>query len=329
MDIEEIAANADAADVSAVANVAASTCVEDTSRKRPASSALRPSPTSFMEPEILDLTQSDEEDVNDVADDYDEEEEEETDLPLLFRVTNKDCRYLKIVGIRHYRGVAYEGEYVRLAREPSNPYDRNAIRVDNLRNEKVGHLAKEAAAVLSPIWDQFGDQVIKFDASIPWRGNYYYHPLQLEIRAPQSLWETLKPLLTPLLPYNFKNDEKESAARRKPAVSVTSKKVDWKQQQAQLDQLWKNLLEKQLYGLPEIHVPDALTSPLFAHQRQALNWLVHRENSTKNPFYEETTENGKNVYLCQLTRSSQPQSPANVRGGILADGTYVRGVRGF
>eukprot|EP00977_Amphora_coffeiformis_P006795 scaffold1488_cov141-Amphora_coffeaeformis.AAC.4 len=240
----------------------------------------------------------------------DDDEEEDTDLPLLCRLTNNDCRHLKIVGIRYYRGVAYEGEYVRLAREPSNPYDRNAIRVDNLRHEKVGHVAKEAAAILSPIWDQFGDQVIKFDASIPWRGSHYHHPLQLEIRAPQSLWETLKPLLAPLIP---------SAASKQSAVSVASKKVDWKQQQAQLDELWKDLLEKQLHGLPDIDVPEALTSPLFAHQRQALNWLVHRENSTQNPFYEETTENGKTVYLCQLTMSSQPQVPAPIRGGILAD----------
>lgn len=37
-----------------------------------------------------------------------------------------------------HRGVAHLGEYVDLIREPRNPYDRNAIRVDNLSSQQVG-----------------------------------------------------------------------------------------------------------------------------------------------------------------------------------------------
>ncbi|CAN0544148.1 unnamed protein product, partial [Ectocarpus sp. 8 AP-2014] len=36
------------------------------------------------------------------------------------------------------RGVAHLGEFVDLVREPNNPYDRNAIRVDNLTRQQVG-----------------------------------------------------------------------------------------------------------------------------------------------------------------------------------------------
>ena len=97
--------NSDSASAAAASE---SSSVEETSTKRPAS-VLRPSPTSTMESEVLDLTQSDDEE---------EQEEDDTTLPLLYTLTNKDCRNLKIVGIRFYRGVAYEGEYVRLAREP-------------------------------------------------------------------------------------------------------------------------------------------------------------------------------------------------------------------
>ncbi|CAN0079280.1 unnamed protein product, partial [Laminaria digitata] len=34
-------------------------------------------------------------------------------------------------------GVAHRGEFVNLVREPRNPYDRNAIRVDNLATQQV------------------------------------------------------------------------------------------------------------------------------------------------------------------------------------------------
>jgi hypothetical protein len=75
--------------------------------------------------------------------DHDDDSNEEVDeLPLLYSLNQRDCHYLKIVGIRYYRGVAHAGEYVSLVREPQNPYDSNAIRVDNLQGEKVGHVSK-------------------------------------------------------------------------------------------------------------------------------------------------------------------------------------------
>ena len=68
---------------------------------------------------------------------------------------------LDIVGMRHYSGVVRDGEEVELLRrasllrapglrsgrrpcpsrfrEPGNPYDRNAIRVNNSRGEQVGN----------------------------------------------------------------------------------------------------------------------------------------------------------------------------------------------
>src|ERR1700742_3885698 len=38
----------------------------------------------------------------------------------------------KIVGIRYYDGYATVGEQVMVKREPGNPYDSNAIRVNNV-----------------------------------------------------------------------------------------------------------------------------------------------------------------------------------------------------
>eukprot|EP00198_Chlamydomonas_reinhardtii_P009660 XP_001698997.1 SWI/SNF2 superfamily protein [Chlamydomonas reinhardtii] len=42
---------------------------------------------------------------------------------------------------------------VLLIREPNNTYDRWAIRVDNIRGDKIGHISREQAAVLSPLID--------------------------------------------------------------------------------------------------------------------------------------------------------------------------------
>lgn len=56
----------------------------------------------------------------------------------------------KIVGVRFYNGLASPGEQVMIKREPGNPYDSNAIRVNNVQGTQIGHLPKTIAAKLAP-----------------------------------------------------------------------------------------------------------------------------------------------------------------------------------
>jgi SWI/SNF-related matrix-associated actin-dependent regulator of chromatin subfamily A3 len=56
----------------------------------------------------------------------------------------------KIVGIRYYNGLATAGEQVMIRREPGNPYDSNAIRIDNVQGAQIGHIPKNLAAKLAP-----------------------------------------------------------------------------------------------------------------------------------------------------------------------------------
>ncbi len=79
----------------------------------------------------------------------------------------------KIVGLRYYSGFATVGEVVvsffadglmneflnkaadgvffqMIQREPSNPYDANAIRVNNVHGNQIGHIPKNLAAKLAP-----------------------------------------------------------------------------------------------------------------------------------------------------------------------------------
>jgi len=59
----------------------------------------------------------------------------------------------KIVGIRYYDGRASVGEYVVIRREPQNPYDKNAIRIDNVMRQQIGHIGRAVAAKLSSFMD--------------------------------------------------------------------------------------------------------------------------------------------------------------------------------
>lgn len=57
-------------------------------------------------------------------------------------------------------------------REPHNPYDSNAIRVDNLHHEKIGHIKRETAAMLAPLMDRYGDD-IHLEGIIPRQGKWF------------------------------------------------------------------------------------------------------------------------------------------------------------
>jgi SWI/SNF-related matrix-associated actin-dependent regulator of chromatin subfamily A3 len=59
----------------------------------------------------------------------------------------------KVVGIQYYNGHASEGEYVSVRREASNPYDSNAIRVDNVQRAQIGHIPRQMASKLAQYMD--------------------------------------------------------------------------------------------------------------------------------------------------------------------------------
>lgn len=60
----------------------------------------------------------------------------------------------KIVGIRFYSGMANPGEYILMRREPGNPYDSNAIRVDNVGGQQIGHIPRRMAEKLAKYMDR-------------------------------------------------------------------------------------------------------------------------------------------------------------------------------
>jgi SWI/SNF-related matrix-associated actin-dependent regulator of chromatin subfamily A3 len=59
----------------------------------------------------------------------------------------------KIVGVQYYTGYATIGEHVLIRREPGNQYDSNAIRVDSVQRDQIGHIPRQIAAKLAPFLD--------------------------------------------------------------------------------------------------------------------------------------------------------------------------------
>lgn len=67
---------------------------------------------------------------------------------------NEHNTYLLVKSRRYYNGKVNNNEMVSLRREPTNRYDRNAIRVDNVFGQQVGHIKREQAAALAPLVDK-------------------------------------------------------------------------------------------------------------------------------------------------------------------------------
>ncbi|KAJ7420394.1 helicase-like transcription factor [Willisornis vidua] len=142
--------------------------------------------------------------------------EEDTDSAVLYGTLRGS-----VVGLRYYTGVVNNNEMVALQREPNNPYDKNAVKVNNVN----------------------GDQL---------KGEF------------DKLFEDLK------------EDDKTS----------------------------------------EMEAVEAVGTLLLPHQKQALRWMVSRENSHDlPPFWEERS----NFYYNTLTNFAEQKQPKNVLGGILAD----------
>ncbi|TKA73745.1 hypothetical protein B0A55_05458 [Friedmanniomyces simplex] len=59
----------------------------------------------------------------------------------------------KIVGVQYYKGMANPSEYVLMRREPGNPYDSNAVRIDNVSGQQIGHIPRRVAEKLAKYMD--------------------------------------------------------------------------------------------------------------------------------------------------------------------------------
>ncbi|NXE12457.1 HLTF factor, partial [Lophotis ruficrista] len=244
--------------------------------------------------------------------------EEDTDSAILYGTLRGS-----IVGLRYYTGIVNNNEMVALQREPNNPYDKNAVKVNNVNGDQVGHIKKELAAALAAIIDNklaLVEGVVPFGAK-----NAFTMPVQM------SFWgreENKEAVLDQLKRHGFKLapplkgsecgfGSKWIYERAGPSYSApvhAAVQLTTEQLKSEFDKLFEDLKEDDKTS--EMEGAEAVGTLLLPHQKQALAWMVSRENSNDlPPFWEERS----NFYYNILTHFAEKCRPKNVLGGILAD----------
>jgi SWI/SNF-related matrix-associated actin-dependent regulator of chromatin subfamily A3 len=241
-----------------------------------------------------------------------------------------------------------------LVREPHNPYDANAIRIDNMHHQKVGHVKREQAMTLAPLMDHHQPHHLVLDGTIPYPGNDYTMPLQVDLywkatAAPELLHVDDVTAITqmmellqrrPLVYFQahstmagMVNRSTSSSSSRliapppPPPMIVQKKALDWTTQQQELDDMFDQQLREQLSCLPEIPMPSQLVNVdmLFEYQVLGIRWMVHQETRTHHVpvFFQErppSRHQPQRTWFCTITNCAQSQPPQPIRGSILADG---------
>ncbi|KFQ32864.1 Helicase-like transcription factor, partial [Merops nubicus] len=242
--------------------------------------------------------------------------EEDTDSFILYGTLRGS-----VVGLRYYTGIVNNNEMVALQREPNNPYDKNAVKVNNVNGDQVGHIKKELAAALAGIMD---NKLALIEGVVPYGAkNTFTMPLQM------SFWgreENKEVVLDQLKSHGFKlaPPPKECgfgsqwiSERAGPSYSApvhAAVQLTAEQLKSEFDKLFDDLREDD--KTCEMEGAEAVGTLLLPHQKQALAWMVSRENSNDlPPFWEERS----NFYYNILTNFAEKKRPENVLGGILAD----------
>ncbi|NXX08044.1 HLTF factor, partial [Larus smithsonianus] len=242
--------------------------------------------------------------------------EEDTDSAVLYGTLRGS-----VVGLRYYTGIVNNNEMVALQREPNNPYDKNAVKVNNVNGDQVGHIKKELAAALAGIMD---NKLALIEGVVPYGAkNTFTMPVQMSFwgrdENKEAVLDHLKrhgfKLAPPLKEHGF--GSKWISGRAGPSYSApvhAAVQLTTEQLKSEFDKLFEDLKEDDKSC--EMEGAEAVGTLLLPHQKQALAWMVSRENSNDlPPFWEERN----NFYYNILTNFAEKQRPKNVLGGILAD----------
>ncbi|KAM6127631.1 LOW QUALITY PROTEIN: helicase-like transcription factor [Phoenicopterus ruber ruber] len=244
--------------------------------------------------------------------------EEDADSAILYGTLRGS-----VVGLRYYTGIVNNNEMVALQREPNNPYDKNAVKVNNVNGDQVGHIKKELAAALAGIMD---NKLALVEGVVPYGAkNAFTMPVQMSFwgreENKEAVLDQLKrhgfKLAPPLKSSECGFGSKWMSGRAGPSYSApvhAAVQLTTEQLKSEFDKLFEDLKEDD--KTCEMEGAEAVGTLLLPHQKQALAWMVSRENSNDlPPFWEERS----NFYYNILTNFADKERPKNVLGGILAD----------
>ena len=171
-----------------------------------------------------------------------------------------------IVGVQYYSGTVSRNEQVRLVREPKNPYDRNAIQVNNILDIKVGHLPRDKVLYLAPMLDR---KLVHHASGVVTTGanNKYSIPVTLFLWGlPENKEEVIKRCRLGQL---VLGNNIEPAARRVMELEPVTRTMDATEREDALDQLFKRL-EEERQSTRMATPSETITAPLYPHQKEAL-----------------------------------------------------------
>ncbi|CAG9950074.1 unnamed protein product [Clonostachys rosea f. rosea IK726] len=274
--------------------------VPSSSAPSPFSSTI-PSSQVDQDPDVLDLTQ-------------------EEDGPPRELYNTLDA---KIVGVRYYNGFASAGEVVLCRREPTNTHDRNAIRVENVLGQQIGHLPRTVVQKLAPFIDR-GDLTV--EAQLTGEKQFYDCPVMLSFYGPSNPTE---------------RSRIEESLKHEKLAKATQLKNSRKQAEQ-----WRATLELKggsSYGLPDglrskmtqkypwinsckrADQPSQLKATLLPYQRQALAWLHAKENPSQPEAASQNVvqlwkRHANRPYWYNVATTFVTKTPPDLMsGGILAD----------
>lgn len=250
-------------------------------------------------------------DLGDSDDEGDTQVDENADKFLLGVVE------VNVVGLQYYSGRVSDREMVRLIREPSNPYDGNAIQVVNILGDQIGHIERYKACHLAPLVDQ---ALALIEGIVPHGSkNKFKMPCLVHIFcnsvAENIVKQRLRVVGVILQP---PKTELEGSELQEYASNV---KKPRKEQKKCLDDIFDELVE----GAGDRCIMDpspAITSTMFSHQKEALAWMVRTENSASlPPFWVTQKVRGSKdlMYKNIITNYLTDKRPIPLRGGLLAD----------
>lgn len=225
----------------------------------------------------------------------------------------------KIVGVRFYNGMANAGEHVLIRREPRNPYDRNAIRIDNIAGVQIGHIPKQLAAKVARYIDQ---KRLLIEGTLTGEKGAFDCPMRLRAFGPalgtlegRALIEMMKADRLSLNAINQreKEEKKKLAEEAKRAAQARAKQQRTKPTEftstpqagnGEVDPTMADILEASerftprnigqaterfgsdedaLAAMPKAHQPDRIATQMLPYQLQALAWLLDKENPAPPP----------------------------------------------
>ena len=260
----------------------------------------------------------------------------------------------KIVGIRYYDGYATVGEQVMVKREPGNPYDSNAIRINNVHGTQIGHLPRDLASKLAPFMDMHS---IIVEGTLAGEKGSFDCPILLKVFGPAE-FNARAELEKKMEADRLRLKKRGVAAPRKPIQPVALPRKNMGSQSSQNSQFSGSQAEPEPVGiqhfvesserfsprdaekivdhwaagedalskLPMADQPKGLISTLLPYQRQGLAWMLAQENPT---LPVAGSENVVQLWKRSTQRSNHFQNiatnyttinpPKLARGGILAD----------